>query len=207
LSNAANQSHQGLTDLSGSPESPALSTLSLSFTCPHKTPTHPHLTVDDVPTFPSTPSLQSLVLTLSADRAFIPQGGLAKLKSQIDFSALRRLSILNLFISTCTLSEIIVSAPKLEELYISVNGRSTVMECDELRGSGVRILHVNAPERWGPTPDDLNGLARGMPRLEQVGTGNRVYEVVRRYEGEEHVVELSRWSRTTTPGYFQVWRG
>ena len=198
---------QGLTDLSGSPDLPSLSTLSISFTSPHKTPTFPHLTVDDIPTFPYTPSLRSLLFTLSGDRAFIPPGGLAKLKAQIDFVSLRRLSIINLFVGPNSLSEVITSAPNLEELYVSVNGRATVLECDDLRGSGLRILHVNAPERWGPSPDDLTGLARVMPRLEQVGTGNRVFEVVRRYEGDEHVVELSRWARTTTPGYFQVWRG
>ncbi len=196
-----------MADLSGSPDLPALITLSLSFTSPHRTPTHPHLVANDMPTFPYTPSLQSLLLTLSGDRAFIPQGGLAKLRSQIDFTSLRRLSIVNLFIGPLNLAEIITSATNLEELYISVNSRTTVLECEELRGAGLRILHFNAPERWGPTVVDLTSLARALSKLEQVGTGNRVCEVMRRYEGEEHVVELSRWSRTTTPGYFQVWRG
>ena len=63
-----------------------------------------------------------------------------------------------------------------------------------------------ALESRGPTSEDLNSLAVDMPKLEQVGSGDRVYEVIRRYEGDEHVVELSRLSRSM-PGYFQVWRG
>lgn len=71
----------------------------------------------------------------------------------------------------------------------------------------LRVLHVNAPERWGPTLEDWVGLGGWLPELEQVGTGNRVYEVRRRTVGEEKVVEVVRWSRNYTPGYFQVWRG
>ena len=137
----------------------------------------------------------------------MPVGGLAKLQSQISFDTLRRLSLINLYIDLDTLGEILTSTPNLEELYISINGRWTVLDSAELKGSDLRILHANAPQDWGPTPDDMIGLAGDMPKLEQVGSGNRVYEVVRRYEGEAHVVELSRWSRTTVPGYFQVWRG
>jgi len=199
--------HSGLADLSNSPQLYNLHSLSLSFTAPHKTPTHPYLTADDMPRFPSAPYLRSLLLTLSGDRAFIPHGGLARLQAQVDFSSLRRLSLLHLYIGPTTLGEIVTSAPRLDELYISVNGRAAVMDCPELRSSHLRILHINAPDRWGPTGDDLMSLASSMDRLEQVGSGNRVYEVLRRFEGDEHIVELVRWSKTTTPGYFQVWRG
>lgn len=183
---------------------PRLHTLSLSFACPAKE----FLDITDLPTLPHLPRLESLHLTLSGDKRHLPAGGLPKLLSEVDFTSLRRLSILGLVISTPQLSALVQAAPQLEELYISVNGKNTVMQCDELRQYGLRVLHVNAPERWGPTPDDLAHLASSMPRLEQVGSGNRVYEVFRRLDdGDKPVVELYRWARTTTPAYFQVWRG
>lgn len=199
---------QDLRDLSGSPSLPSLHTLSLSFASPHRTPQHPHLTVADLPVLPrEIPCLTSLFLTLSGDRAFLPQGGLDHLSQQVELANLKRLSILNLFIGTTNLESLLSQSPELEELYISVNGRNTVLECKALRGSVLKILHVNAPERWGPDIDDMTDLARVMPALEQIGSGNRVYEINRRYEGDEHVVELCRWSKTYTPGYFQIWRG
>lgn len=165
------------------------------------------MTVADLPKFPYAPNLSSLLLTLSGDRAFMPPGGLAHLQEQVNFAALRRLSLLHLYIGSAILSDMLQSAPYLEELYISVNGRQAIVDCPELRSSRLKILHVNAPERWGPTGEDLTGLAVDMRYLEQIGQGNRVYEVVRRLDGEEESVELVRWSRTTTPGYFQIWRG
>jgi hypothetical protein len=66
---------------------------------------------------------------------------------------------------------------------------------------------VNAPET-GVSSEDLLVLAQEMIGLEQVGSGNRVYEVWRRLgEDDEKVVELSRWGRTSIPAYFQIWRG
>jgi hypothetical protein len=86
------------------------------------------------------------------------------------------------------------------------------MDCPELFSGQVRSLrtfHVNAPspERWGPSVEDLKLVAKGCKGIEEIGVGNRVYEVKRRFEGVEVVVDLVRWSRTTIPGYFQVWRG
>ncbi|ORY31235.1 hypothetical protein BCR39DRAFT_527024 [Naematelia encephala] len=195
--------HSNLGDLSSAPPMPYLENLSISFTTPHKS----ILKIEDLPVLPPTPNLTSLLLTLSGDRAFIPQDGLAHLQSQCSFGNLRRLSLSNLFIVTIYLTEILEASPSLEELYISVNGRSTVLDCPLLLKSGLRVLHINAPVQWGPTSDDLLGLAKSMEKLEQVGSGNRVYEVIRRFEGDERVVELVRWSRTWTPAYFQVWRG
>ena len=197
-----------MNDLSSSPSLPNLQNLSLSFPPPHRTPAHPEIITSDLPLFPPTSTgLKALLLTLSGDRAFIPPGGLEHFSSQINFAHLKRLSVLNLFIETDTLTSILDISPNLEELYISVKHRKTVLECQEWIGRGLTILHVNAPEWCGPDTEDLTHLAEVMPALEQIGTGNKVYEISRRYDGDDHVVELSRWSRTTVPGYFQVWRG
>lgn len=183
---------------------PQLHTLSLSFACPAKE----YLDVTDLPTLPHLPRLDSLHLTLSGDKRHLPTGGLPKLLAEVDFASLRRLSILGLVISAPQLSVIIQAAPHLEELYITVNGKNTVLQCEDLRGYGLKVLHINAPERWAPTADDLTILAGQMPDLEQVGSGNRVYEVSRRLDEEDNpVIELYRWAKTTTPAYFQVWRG
>lgn len=117
--------------------------------------------------------------------------------------------MINLVISTETLFTILANQ-HLEELYISVNGRNTILDCPALNKttSNLKILHVNAPEKWGLNADHLRDLAQTIRSLEQVGAGNRVYEVHRRLkdESDEVEVELSKWSKTTTPGYFQVWR-
>lgn len=160
---------------------------------------------------------------MSGEKRHLPAGGIPKLLAEVDFASLRRLSLLGLVISPPQLSSLLQAcSASLEELYISVNGKNTVMQCEMLdsgaaAASGLRVLHVIAPEHWGPTIEDMIALARRLPKLEQVGTGNRVYEVFRRLadtdeeeglvEEEGKVVELSRWSRTTTPAYFQIWRG
>ena len=195
---------QNLLDLSRAPGLEHLQILSLSFPCPSKE----HLDVTDLPTLPNLPQLQSLHLTLSGDKRHLPAGGIAKLLSEVDLAALRRLSILGLVISQPQLSAMVKAGRELEELYISVNDKNTALHCEELRNHNLRIIHVNAPELMGPTVDDLTRLAEVMPDLEQVGSGNRVYEVHRTLnEAGESVVELARWSRTTVPAYFQIWRG
>ena len=184
---------------------PDLHTLSLSFSLPNRV--H-RKGIDDLPRFPaSTPRLESVFLTLSSDRALIPPGGVDHLISQLPARKIKRLSILNLFLTTIELSILISRLPGLEELYTSIISRTALLDCTDLQGSALKILHVNAPESARPTPDDLRFLAGCISTLEQVGTGNRVYEVSRRYEGEERLVEISRWSKTYTPGYFQIWRG
>jgi hypothetical protein len=217
--------------MSQAPEMPFLHTYSLSISAPHRTPLL--LTTDDLPLLPPAPHLTTLLLTLSGSRAHLPYGGVPHLVSQADWSQIARLSLINLVVSAPQLDSILHASPGMEELYISVNGKTTLFDSESLRctGSGaseaseasarqgatgatggkvesgttgLRILHVNAPEKWGPTPDDLAELAKGIETLREVGSGNRVYEVHRREGGE---VELSRWSRTWTPGYFQVWRG
>lgn len=199
-----------MTDLSDAPSLNCLRSLSLSFPPPHRTPVHPNFTAPDLPLLPHAPNLTSLLLTLSSDRALFPSEGLDVLAQQVDFGRLTKLSILNLFCSAQTVSSILALASNVEELYLSLQGAHVIAESDLVqpgKAERLRILHVNAPERWAPTVENLSEVARALPRLEQVGSGNRVYEVHRRLEGDERVVELCRWSRTFTPGYFQNWRG
>lgn len=174
-------------------------------TAPHRTPLF--LSTDDLPRLPPTQALSALHITLSGARSHLPAGGVEHLTAQTDFSQLRKLSLLNLVLSAQQLSALLQAAPELEELYISVNGKQALFDCPDLGGhSGgkLRIFHVTAPEKWAPAADDLALLAERMRALEQIGTGNRVYEVFRKEAGE---MELARWSRAIVPGYFQVWRG
>lgn len=189
-------------DLSQAPELNYLHTLSLSF---YSTTTN-HTEAAEIPSLPHIPNLSSLHLTLSGDKRPLAPASLTKLLSEINQSSLRRLSLLNLIISSSQLSTILISCPKLEELYITVDSRQT-LQCPELEGCSLRVFHVNASEN-GPTGDDLLELARGMPGLDQIGSQNRVYEIWRSLdENGEKVVELSRWGRITVPSYFQIWRG
>lgn len=202
-----------------------LQTLSMAVTAP----TREFLELQDIPSLPPLPNLRNLHLTLSGVKKFIPQGGLEKLQSAVDSTRLRRLSLNNLVIGPKTLSTILTTSPVLEELYLTVNSISVIIDCQALSGlPDLRILHITTPERFGPTTEDLRVLAERLVGLDQIGAGNRVYEVFRRYPdgngdghgdgydsesesesggAEEMKVELGRWGRTTTPGYFQVWRG
>lgn len=177
---------------------------SLSIAAPHRDPLF--LTADDLPVLPSMPYLTSLSLSLSGNKAHMPREGLPHLFAQLDFSRLTRLSLLSMVLATPQLASLLQTAKQLQELFISINHKSTVLECEELRSqatSQLRVLHVIAPEKWRPDADDLTVLAEGLPLVEEIGSGNRVYEVIRR-EGK---VELLRWSKSYTPKYFQVWRG
>jgi hypothetical protein len=132
---------------------------------------------------------------------------LEKIATEIPLSQLKRLSLLNLVINSHQLSSILTQCPELEELFISIQGRQTLSECKDLTKCGLKVLHVNAPET-GVNSEDLLTLAQGILGLEQVGSGNRVYEVWRRLgDDDEQVVELSRWGKTSIPAYFQIWRG
>ncbi|ORX40973.1 hypothetical protein BD324DRAFT_612737 [Kockovaella imperatae] len=200
-------SHSNLNDLTQAPPLSELHTLSISFPAPNRLPSRPGLSASDLPSLPSGSRLTSLLLTLSGDRAWMPAGGISHLAVQTDFTKLKRLSLLNLFFGSEELTELIETAPNLEELYLSIRSRNVLLDCDALDKTRLRILHTNAPERWGPTPTDLLNVAERIPTLEQIGTGNRVYQILRRYDKDEPVVEICRWSQTGTPGYFQVWRG
>jgi hypothetical protein len=146
-------------------------------------------------------------MTLSGEKRNLSPGNLEKIASEIPLSQLKRLSLLNLVINSNQLSSILTQCSELEELFISIQGRQTVLECKDLNKCGLKVLHVNAPET-GVSSEDLLVLAQEMIGLEQVGSGNRVYEVWRRLgEDDEKVVELSRWGRTSIPAYFQIWRG
>jgi hypothetical protein len=190
-------------DLSRAPDITQLHTLSLSFySSPSAT-----FALDTIPTLPNLPNLSSLYLTLSSDKRPLASSAFVKLLSEINTSNLKRLSLLNLIISHHQLSTILQSYPDLEELYITVPSRDTLL-CPELKGCGLKVFHANAPPELGPTADDLLELARGMVGLDQIGSQNRVYEIWRRLgEDGEKVVELNRWSRITTPAYFQNLRG
>lgn len=193
---------QGILNLSRAPEMPHLHTFSLSITAPHRIPLY--LTLEDLPRLPPVPALSSLHITLSGARASLLSGGIEHLLSQTDCAQLKRLSLLNIVVSAGQLTSLLQAAPDLEELYISTNGKQTLVDCLIFTGRQIRIFHVTAPEKWGPTADDLAVLGGRLPVLEQIGTGNRVYEVLRKEGGG---AELVRWGRTTVPGYFQVWRG
>jgi hypothetical protein len=151
--------------------------------------------------------LSSLHLTLSGSSRHLPSDYLFKLESEIASCSINRLSLLNLIISADQLSVILSSYPNLDELYISIDDPLTLRNCVELQGCGLEVFHVNAPNA-GIGSDDLLEVAKGIKALDQVGTGNRVYEVFRTLDEEdETVIELGRWGRTYTPAYFQIWRG
>jgi hypothetical protein len=187
-------------DLSRAPDLAQLHTLSLSF----YPPPCATFALDTIVTLPHLPNLTSLHLTLSSDKRPLATSSFTKLLSEISSSKLKRLSLLNLIISPAQLSIVLQTHPDLEELYITVSSRDTLHQCHELKGSGLRVFHANAPPELGPTAEDLLELARGMMGLDQIGSQNRVYEIWRSLgEGGEKVVELSRWGRITTPAYFQ----
>lgn len=125
--------------------------------------------------------------------------------AQVNFGALTRLALLNIVVSTEVLTSVLESTT-LNELYISVAGHETLTECDALMRAPLQVLHANAPAQFGPSRTHLGLLAASMPLVEEIGSLNRVYEVHRRWLGEERVVELVRWSQVYTPRYFQVWR-
>ncbi|KAK8850569.1 hypothetical protein IAR55_004487 [Kwoniella newhampshirensis] len=201
--------HSRLLDLTSAPPLPQLTTLSLTISIPHPDPANPIAVPSDLPILPSLRSLTSFHLTLSAAHYWLPLSTYVALQSQLSTpSMLRKLSLINLVIGQDTLSYILETNPLLEELYISINGRSTILNCEALEGNNkLRIFHVNAPPQWTPTSDDLTRLAEKMRGLDQIGASNRVYEVHRRLDDDGiSRAELSRWGKTTIPGYFQVWR-
>ena len=109
---------------------------------------------------------------------------------------------------------ILALSPDLEELYVSVRSRSVLHEAtfgQHEAGKQLKVVHVTGIEPHLPTVEDLRDVAALLPRLEQIGMGNRVYEVHRMLEGDGDearlVIELSRWSRIYTPSYFLNWRG
>ncbi|KAL1412669.1 hypothetical protein Q8F55_000416 [Vanrija albida] len=202
--------HSDLIDLSGAPELSSLKTFSLSFPAPNGREV---LEPGDMPLLRRTDTLTALELTLSTNGAhtaqrnrLLPIPAFEALTSQIDFHRLTRLALLNLVIDSDTLSAILDVSPALEELYISIASRRVLQHTAALASAPLRILHANAPESAGPTRTDLAGLALYMPKVQQIGSLNRVYEVHRRFDGDRLVVELARWSQIMTPGYFQVWR-
>lgn len=165
-----------------------------------------------MPVIRPTDTLRALELNLSSTgpgggqrQRILPIPALATLQEQIDFTRLTRLALLNLVIDQDTLAAILASTPALQELYIAIATKTT-LTTPALDGVPLRILHANAPEQTGPSRADLAFVASILPKLEQIGSLNRVYEVHRRYDGAEHYVDLARWSQVTTPGYFQVWR-
>jgi hypothetical protein len=196
--------YQEMMDLTRLPDLNHLHTLSLSFS----SPSSGSLDITNLPSLPHLPKLCSLHLTLSGEKRTLPPTSLTKLLSEVQSQSLKRLSLLNLIITWTQLSTILDTCSNLEELYVTISSRQTLLDCPTLMRCGLRVFHANAPPEAGPTADDLVELARGMPSLDQIGSGNRVYEIWRSlgYNGEK-VVELSRWGRITTPAYFQIWRG
>ncbi|KAL7422920.1 hypothetical protein Q5752_002217 [Cryptotrichosporon argae] len=191
--------HSGLHDLSHVPPFVRLRTLSLTFTAAGTEP----VPLPAVPLLPPLPELTAFDLTLSGNKRFLPLPTLEFLLASVPAHSLTRVSLLNLVLGTDSLN-VLLALPKLAELYVSVNHKRTVLDANV--GDALRVLHVNAPEQWGPTIDDLCEIARRAKGIEEIGALNRVYEVHRRWQGDEHVVELARWSKVQVPGYFQVWR-
>ncbi|WWC92354.1 uncharacterized protein L201_007311 [Kwoniella dendrophila CBS 6074] len=211
--------HSGLMDLSRSPSLPKLHTLSLSITIPHREASNSTLSSEDLPILPIYPSLKALHLTLSGSNLFLPLSVYKTFQSQLsseDKNKLEKLSLINLVISSETLEFILESNPNLKELYISVNGKLTILDSlDKLKeySNNLEILHINAPEKWGPNSDDLRYIAENLKNLQQIGSGNRVYEIHRKLSDNldqdgnpKEETHLCRWSKSWIPGYFQVWR-
>ncbi|KAK4688478.1 hypothetical protein P7C73_g1620, partial [Tremellales sp. Uapishka_1] len=196
--------HTGMKDLSLAPILPCLHTFSLSFRLEARTPARPDVSMPCLP--PGIEGLRCLHLTAQNGPQEISIDSLHDLDKQINLTTLRKISLLNLDMSQATLACLMQKTPRLEELYISVQERSVVFDCKALRGSTLRILNINSPDVAPPSMGDLVALAKRMPALEELGHGNRVYEVHRHFEDEESVVELFRWSKPSIPGYFQIWR-
>lgn len=198
-----------LIDLAHAPRA-ALHTFSLSFAAPRH---GGGLISEDMPRLPSGADLRALELTLSRVSAThggvpLPLDAFHALAAQTDFARITRLALLNLLLDAGMLATVLAASPALEELYISITGPEAL---DALAGDtppDLRIVHANAPEQphLVPPREVLAVAAANIPNCEQIGSMNRVYEVFRRYEGESVVVELHRWSRVDTPGYFRVWR-
>jgi hypothetical protein len=206
--------YQGIHDLSSCAPLNFLHTLSISFSSPHLSLSHPTFLSSDLPNLPSLPALTSLFLNLSSDLAILPPDAIDHLAAQIAFSRLTRLSILHLFCTSDHVNTILALCPDLEELYITVISANVLHETtfgQHGAGEKLTVVHVTGEEPHLPTVEDLRMVAARLPGLEQVGMGNRVYEVHRSLQGAgeeaELVIELSRWSRIYTPSYFLNWRG
>lgn len=201
-------SQQDLLDLSDAPTCTGLSTFSLSFPAPKA---RENLTAEDMPRFPLQLDLRALELTLSNTQGsgqrqrLLSTPALAALTSQVDFSRLSRLALINLVLDTPVLAAVLAAAPGLEELYVSVLTPRVLAACAAEITAPLRILHANAaPDPLGR--EVLAGVAGQIPTLTQIGSMNRVFEVHRRYIAGKSVVELARWSQVQTAGYFRVWR-
>ncbi|EIW70127.1 hypothetical protein TREMEDRAFT_68502 [Tremella mesenterica DSM 1558] len=217
-------SHSGLTDMSHFPPLPFLHTLSISIS-PSKPLSSPTTTSNSFPisTFtshkpipppslpfphlPPVPSLQSLHITYSNSQIPLLPHSIPFLSCQLSPRNLLKLSLLNFILSSDTLSLLLQEFCNLEELYITLPSFEPVHQCfDLLSQSNLKVLHINLPDR-GSEVEELEGLVERMKWLEEVGMGNRVYEVVRTYEEGMKKVELVRWGKTSIPRYFQIWRG
>ena len=186
--------------MSSAPELPRLNTYSLSITAPHRTPLM--LQEADLPRIPPSPYLTALHLTLSGARAIMPTDFVAHFASQINMSALKSLSLLNLLVTPAQLGRLLRVSANLEELYIS-SVSPGILDTAELADCRLTAFHLTGAERAPPRLETMIRLAERVPSLQQMGVGNRVYEV---YRGRGEV-ELVRWSRTDIPRYFQIWRG
>ncbi|RXK41989.1 hypothetical protein M231_00710 [Tremella mesenterica] len=217
-------SHSGLTDMSHFPPLPFLHTLSISIS-PSKPLSSPSTTSNlfpnssftshkpipphscPIPSLPPVPSLQSLHITYSNSQIPLLPHSIPFLSSQLSPGNLLKLSLLNFILSSDTLSLLLQEFRNLHELYITLPSFEPVHQCfDLLSQSKLKVLHVNLPDR-GSGVEEIEGLVERMKWLEEVGMGNRVYEVVRTYEEGMKKVELVRWGKTSIPRYFQIWRG
>ena len=186
--------------MSGASELDRLQTFSLSIAAPHRSPLI--LRDTDLPRIPPAPSLTALHLTLSGGRCQLPDGFLAHFASQIALSRLTSLALLNLLVTPSQLASALRTCLQLTELFIS-SVSPAILSTPELENTRLTVIHLTAAERSPPKLEALVALAERVKTLEQVGVGNRVYEVFR----GRGVVELARWGRTDIPRYFQVWRG
>jgi hypothetical protein len=107
-----------------------------------------------------------------------------------------------MLITSDQLESLLYTCPGLEELFIT-SVCPDILETPELTGHQLQVFHLTGPERYPPRLETFVGVAQRLPDLQQLGCGNRVYEVLRG-TGD---VELVRWGRTDIPRYFQIWRG
>jgi hypothetical protein len=131
--------------------------------------------------------------------------GLHALSAQVDFGRLTRLALLGLVLDSAVLKKVIALAPGLEELYMSIASEATLADASVSFAplGRLRIWHANAPHAL---PREILARVAATVPVEQIGSMNRVYEVVRREIGGQSSVLLTRWGRVQTPGYFRVWR-
>lgn len=151
------------------------------------------------------PQLRALELHSGPSAANMsPRADVLGLAEQVDFGNLSRVAVLGLVLDGELLRELVRLAPRLEELYFSINSEDTLEDVDFSPLKNLRVWHANSHGNY-VSREVLARVAATLP-VEEIGSGNRVYEVVRREVDGASTILLTRWGRVETPSYFRVWR-